>query len=455
MLKEGFEVKEYTLKKFLGRGGFGEVWLAEKKIELADRKVSVALKFLSGENQRLSDYSSVRREINTWIDASGNKNVVSVLDGFMFENMFVIVSEYADNGSLRGWLRQNGGKSPSLEKTVEIMSGILDGLSHLHAQKIIHRDLKPENILLKGDVPCIADFGVSRVVDTASLTGSNFSTNSAGSPLYMSPESFERTKPTPQIDVWSAGVMLFEMLSGKVPYTADTIPALIFEIVTKEPRSLPSDVPENIQTIVKRALARELSERFQTAREMRDALMKAFYLQDRQTFAREEFVTTQKKFVSEDISAQTVPLGYEKGGNENNQSKNTNKKLYGWIGLGAGAVLAAAIGVYTVTQSSNENKPNQENITISNQTVNSSVEVKNTENPEPVNTTKTEKIETAINPQNNTIAVENPNSEKRKTQSNERSVTAKKEAKTEKVTSKTPQKSKKEVTLDDLLKRKN
>jgi serine/threonine protein kinase len=450
MLKVGFEIKEYTLKKFLGRGGFGEVWLAEKKIELADRKVSVALKFLSGENQRISDYSSVRREINTWIDASGNRNVVSVLDGFLFENMFVIVSEYADNGSLRDWLRRFGGKSPNLEKTVEIMSGILDGLSHLHAQKIIHRDLKPENILLKGDVPCIADFGVSRMIETVSLTSSNFGTNSAGSPLYMSPESFERTKPAPQIDIWSAGVMLFEMLSGKTPYTADTIPALIYEIVSKEPRSLPADVPENIQNVVRKALSKELSERFQTAREMRDALMKAFYLQSQQTFAREEFITTRKKFASEDSFAQTVPLNSEKIGSEIGQSKNinSNKKLYGWVGLGAGAILAAAIGVLTITQSSNEKNPVQENITISNQTANSSVEVKKQENPEPVNTPK---IEAAIDSQDNSDEITNSNIEKRKSLPDARAVKDEREVTNKKAASKTPKKDKKKVTLDDLI----
>ncbi len=267
MLKEGIEIKDYTLKRFLGRGGFGEVWLAEKKIEIADKKVSFALKFLSGDNQSLSEFSSVRREINTWIEASGNNNVVSVLDGFIHQNYFVIVSEYADGGSLRQWLRNSGGKSPSIEKTVELMGGILDGLSHLHARKIVHRDLKPENILLKGEMPCIADFGVSKMVETVSLTSSQLGTNSAGSPLYMSPESFERIKPAPQIDVWSAGVILFEMLSGKTPYTADTIPALIFEIVTKEPRQLPASVSLAMRNVVKKSLEKNVSERFQTAKE--------------------------------------------------------------------------------------------------------------------------------------------------------------------------------------------
>jgi serine/threonine protein kinase len=184
MLKEGLQIKDYTLKTFLGKGSFGQVWLAEKKIEIADKKVPFALKFISDNTYGISDYSSVKREINTWIDASGHKNIISVQDGFIYEDFFVIVSEYANNGCLRQWLRDQGGKSPGLEKTVEIMSGILDGLTHLHTQNIIHRDLKPENVLLKGDVPCIADFGVSRIVDTTSLEISQSGTNTAGSPLY-------------------------------------------------------------------------------------------------------------------------------------------------------------------------------------------------------------------------------------------------------------------------------
>lgn len=446
MLKEGFEIKEYTLKKFLGRGGFGEVWLAEKKIELADKKVQVALKFLSGENQRLSEYSSVKREINTWIDASGNKNVVSVLDGFIFDNLFIIVSEYADNGSLRDWLRRNGGKSPGLEKTVEIMSGILDGLSHLHSQKIVHRDLKPENILLKGDVPCIADFGVSRVIETVSLTSSNFGTNSAGSPLYMSPESFERTKPTPQIDIWSAGVMLFEMLSGKPPYTGDTIPALIFEIVTKEPRLLPSDVPENIQRVVKKALTKELSERFQTAREMRDALMKAFYLQDSpQTFVREEFITTQKKSVSEDSLAQTVPMNYENNSQTGqNENAGSNKKLYGWVGLGAGAILATVIGIIGVTQFSNRNSSNHSNTSNSAQTTNSEkVIVSNSENVGATNSNS------GHSPQIIEKSPEKPIETKLKTVQTPRPTPAKIKSASTKAAPKPT--AKKKVTLDDLI----
>lgn len=279
MLQIGDEIKDYTLVKFLGKGGFGEVWLAEKRIELGDKRIPFALKFISGENRGGTDLDTVKREVNTWIDASGNKQVVSVLDGFLHQDMFVIVSEYADGGSLRQWLKENGGKAPTIEKAIELMGGILDGLTHLHNNKIVHRDLKPENILLKGDVPCIADFGVSRVIETLSF-GDSFGTNSAGSPHYMSPESFERIVPSPQVDVWSAGVILYEMLCGKFPYQADTVPALVFEIITKDPKPIPPNIPQDIQDVVKKALSKHAVERYSTAKEMRDALLKAFYLQD-------------------------------------------------------------------------------------------------------------------------------------------------------------------------------
>jgi serine/threonine protein kinase len=436
MLKEGLEVKDYTLKKFLGKGGFGEVWLAEKKIEIADRKVPFALKFISNNNQEISDYSTVRREINTWIDASGNKNIISVHDGFIYENLFVIVSEYANNGSLRQWLKEHGGKSPGLEKTVEVMSGILDGLTHLHGQNIVHRDLKPENVLLKGDVPCIADFGVSRIVESVSLDISQAGTNTAGSPLYMSPESFERNKPSPQIDIWSAGVMLFEMLSGKTPYIADTIPSLIYEIVTKEPRSLPADIPESFHKVVKKALAKDISDRFSSAREMREALTQALH-PEHQTSGIDMLKTLPVN--NESPTVQFIE----------NKSDKGKKKTFVWAGLSAAIILAAAIGIFTLTQSSADSNSNQRNDFISNQAVLTEKNINN--NSAAVN-------ETIPAPQNIEKPIEKPiekktekiNVEKEKPQPNQRTATKADSAPVKAPPKRTPQ-TKKKVTLDDLI----
>lgn len=365
MLKIGDEIKDYTLVKFLGKGGFGEVWLAEKKIEIADKKVPFALKFLSNQNHGGIDIDTVKREVNTWIEASGNKQVVSVLDAFLHNEMFVIVSEYADGGSLRDWLKNNGGKAPTIEKAVELMGGVLDGLTHLHNLKIVHRDLKPENILLKGDVPCIADFGVSRVIETLSF-GEAFGTNAAGSPHYMSPESFERIIPSPQVDVWSAGVILYEMLCGKFPYQADTVPALVFEIITKDPKPMPATVPIEIQNVVKKALSKHAVERFASAKEMRDALLKAFYLQDQLPTANSEVLRNSKE------SALQMAQSPNFSTNETiKQDFAAPKKSFGWAYLAGGLIfLLGAVGIGAWALLGNRTKTAQENPPASNQNSN-------------------------------------------------------------------------------------
>lgn len=452
MLKEGLEIREYTLNRFLGKGSFGEVWLAEKKIEIADKKVPFALKFISGSVYDVSDYSNVKREINTWIDASGHKNIISVLDGFVYENMFVIVSEYANSGSLRHWLRTQGGKVAGLEQTVEIMCGVLDGLTHLHSQNIIHRDLKPENVLLKGDVPCIADFGVSRIVETVSLEMSS-GTNTAGSPLYMSPESFERIKPTPQIDIWSAGVMLFEMLSGRTPYASDTIPGLIYEIVTKEPRSLPAEIPQSFHRVIKKALAKDVSQRFTTAKEMREALMRALYSQHTDTSDAIPVESPGAETVKNDSQIhllETQPMTREISAAEIKQSRKKSVSV-AFLGIGAIAFLAAIFGIYTFTKSSAETNANQAD-SISNQSI--VVETNTNNNANSIgNISNTANVEVTAKPPINEKPVEKTveKANRENPPADKKIAATKVETPVKKDAAKKNQSEKKKVDLDDLI----
>jgi serine/threonine protein kinase len=276
MLDEGDRIREYTLKKFLGSGSYGDVWLAEKEIELADEGIPFALKFLTDQSGKGINTETVKNEVRTWIKAGNNFNIVPVYDGFIHGRFLVIVSEYVDGGSLRDWLESNNRKAPSLEKAVEMIRGILRGLTHLHARKIIHRDLKPENILLKDEIPKITDFGVSRMVETFSQSTALRHTKGAGSPLYMPPEAFSDGNPMPQLDTWSAGVMFYEMLSGGFPFNATNLFALFSEIATKEPKPLTSDVPKEMQEFVSISLVKDISGRFQTSAKMSEALEKAW-----------------------------------------------------------------------------------------------------------------------------------------------------------------------------------
>lgn len=262
MLQKGGKVGDYTLVRFLGRGQFGVVWLAEKEIALSQRRFRHALKFLpSGGDE--AGKKLIQAEIDTWVEASGHPNVMSVLDMMLIDEHIVIASEFADSGSLMDWLRRSNGKAPSEEKALQMMSGILSGIEHLHSRNVVHRDLKPDNILLQGNTPRITDFGISRIVSANSL-----SAVAMGSPFYMSPEAFDGGKSR-QTDIWSAGVILYEMLTGSHPYRSDSIYGLVAAIRQQEPTPLPDTVSPGIVSIVETALQKDLTRRYRSAKDMR------------------------------------------------------------------------------------------------------------------------------------------------------------------------------------------
>jgi formylglycine-generating enzyme required for sulfatase activity/tRNA A-37 threonylcarbamoyl transferase component Bud32 len=196
---------------------------------------------------------------------------MSVLDMLVHNDHIIIASEYAEGGSLKKWLSQSDGRAPSHEKALEMMTGILSGIEHLHSRNVVHRDLKPDNILLQGNFPRITDFGISRIISAGSM-----STVAMGSPFYMSPESFDGSKST-QTDIWSAGVILYEMLTGEHPYRSETIFGLVSAIRQNIPKPLPDNIPAGIRNVVETALQKDLAIRYQTAQDMRSAIEQQLY----------------------------------------------------------------------------------------------------------------------------------------------------------------------------------
>jgi serine/threonine protein kinase len=251
----------YQLIRKLGKGAFGEVWLAKNVKVLAAREV--ALKIPLDEE---IDLDAIRHEAAIWIAASGHTNVLPIIEADVYSDYVVIASEYAPDGSLEQWLKRHGGRAPSIAEAVEMTRGILAGLEHLHARRIIHRDLKPANILLQGATPRIADFGISRVFKSTS-----HSQMSAGTPVYMAPEAFQR-KRNEQTDLWSVGVILYQILAGRLPFTGQDIAEVMGAIMNEEPPSLPNSVPASLRQVVAKALKKKPAERYQSAAEMCAAL---------------------------------------------------------------------------------------------------------------------------------------------------------------------------------------
>lgn len=273
MFQANQQFGNYTLVKRIGRGGFGEVWLAEHRTELLTTQVAVKL-----PHREQVNLEAIRQEAQLWARASGHANILPIIEANIYDGQIVIVSEYAPDGSLEEMLHQE----IPIKQTLEIVTGILNGLEFLHARQIIHRDIKPANILLQGETPRLADFGISRIIKTTAI-----STAIVGTPRYMAPEAFDG-KRTVQTDIWSVGVILYQMITGNIPFRQDNPTELMWAIVTKDPEPVSESVQPDLRRIIQRALAKLPENRFPTAREMREELQRALLNISHPTFAPTE-----------------------------------------------------------------------------------------------------------------------------------------------------------------------
>ena len=260
MFNPGDQIGPYTLKNKLGRGAFGVVWLAERRTQITTTTAAIKIPL----DEEIS-IEAIKNEADLWVRASGHPNVLPIIDADIYGDYVIIASEYAPDGSLDSYLKING-KAKSDEEAVEIVAGILAGLEHLHSRSIIHRDLKPANILFQGSTPRLADFGISRVLKSTSQSSSVM-----GTPSYMAPEAFDN-KRTEQTDIWSVGVIFYQLLSGHLPFEQADITSLLGAILTRNPDPLPITVPKSLQNVIERALAKDPVFRYKSAAEMRTAL---------------------------------------------------------------------------------------------------------------------------------------------------------------------------------------
>ena len=259
MFQSGQQIGKYTLVEKLGRGSFGEVWMALRRAKFVTTRVAVKLPL-----KETIDTEDIKHEALLWEKASGHPNVLPIIEADEYDDQIVIVSEFAPDGSLEDLLEK--GDALPLKQTIEIAVGIAQGLKFLHARRIIHRDIKPANILLQGDLPRLTDFGLSRL-----WLGNSMSAQVSGTPFYMAPEAFNR-KRNEQTDVWSFGVVLYEMLTGRMPFAGIDVAELYASVLNEEPRPMPDEVPAFLQKIVLKALEKSSETRYQNVSEMLEDL---------------------------------------------------------------------------------------------------------------------------------------------------------------------------------------
>lgn len=276
------KIGQYKLIKKIARGGFGEVWQAEKQSPLVTKKVAIKLPLDAS-----IDIETIKQEATLWEEASGHPNVVPLIDADIYDGQIVIVSEYASGGSLADKLKDVA--FLPIEEAVEITIGILNGLEFLHSKKIIHRDIKPANILMHNGTPRLTDFGISRAMRTDTI-----STGIYGTVNFMPPESFEGIR-SEQTDIWSVGVLLYKILTGKLPFPQLHPKEAMFAIITKEPEPLPFEIPVRLQEIIYKSLAKNTAPnqipplRYSSAAQMRADLQEFL-----KTYLTEPVFTTRK-----------------------------------------------------------------------------------------------------------------------------------------------------------------
>src|SRR5882672_10148283 len=265
----------YRIVSKIGAGGMGEVYLAQDT--KLDRKV--AIKFLHEEFSK--DVDKLNRFVQEAKAASAlnHPNILTVYEIGEVDGKNYIATELIDGQTLREHLSHKD--SLQLNQILKIGVQVSEALSAAHLAGIIHRDIKPENIMLRKDgYAKVLDFGLAKLSEPGAVaTGSAGSEDATraqvnttpgmvmGTVSYMSPEQARGTTTDARTDIWSLGVVLYEMLAGKVPFTGETVNHTIVSILEKEPLLL-TNVPAELQRIVRKSMTKDVEMRYQSAHDL-------------------------------------------------------------------------------------------------------------------------------------------------------------------------------------------
>ena len=269
MIAKGQKISDrYQIIKSIGEGGMANVYLAYDTI----LERNVAVKVLRGD--LANDEKFVRRFQREALQASSlsHPNIVEVYDVGEDNGEYYIVMEYVEGKHLKGLLKKRG--KLTIPEVVDIMIQVTSGLTVAHDSYIIHRDIKPQNIMiLDNGLVKLTDFGIALAMNSTQLTQTN---SVMGSVHYLPPEGASGKGATLQSDIYSLGILMYELLTGKLPFRGETAVEIALKQL-KEPmpsirKEIP-DIPQSIENIILRATAKNPKNRYADAREMHDDLL--------------------------------------------------------------------------------------------------------------------------------------------------------------------------------------
>lgn len=258
----------YLIQSLVGVGGMANVYRG------VDEKTGNAIAVKVLKEEFLDNEELVRRFKNESkaISILDHPNIVKVYDVSVTDRLQYIVMEYVDGITLKEYLKQRGG-ALTWKETVHFATQVLGALQHAHSKGIIHRDVKPQNIMLLADGSIkMMDFGIARFSRAQSQTVSD---KAIGSVHYISPEQAKGDKTDARTDLYSVGVMLYEMLSGRLPFDGDGAVSIAIMQISDKAKPLAQvapNVPEGLRQITEKAMEKDPAKRYQSAQEMLDAI---------------------------------------------------------------------------------------------------------------------------------------------------------------------------------------
>jgi len=257
----------YQIERELGKGAMGAVYLG--KDPKISRTVAIKTMALSQEFED-DELAQVKQRFFREAETAGrlnHPNIVTIFDAGEEQDLAYIAMEFLKGNDLKNYVKPD--TILPIKQVLSIIQRSADGIDYAHQHNVVHRDIKPANIMWdpKTNSCKITDFGIAHITDSSKTrTGMVL-----GTPSYMSPEQLAGRKVTGQSDIFSLGVMLFQMVTGQLPFTADSMTSLMYKIANEEhpsPDSINPDVPRCVTIIINRAMAKDVTKRYQRGKEM-------------------------------------------------------------------------------------------------------------------------------------------------------------------------------------------
>lgn len=263
------QLGRYEVISELGQGAMGVVYKA--KDPLIDREVAIKTINLSLAQEEREEYEARFYQEAKAAGRLSHPNIVTIYDVGRSDDIAYIAMEYLHGRELRDILNDN--KILPINQVLDITAQVALGLSYAHEHHIVHRDVKPSNIMVVSDGHVkITDFGIARMASAAVRTQTGMV---LGSPKYMSPEQVMGKLTDQRSDIFSLGVMLYEMLTGQAPFMGENVNAIMYQTLNAipvSPSNINSNVPEMLNYIVAKALAKDLDSRYQNSRDFANDL---------------------------------------------------------------------------------------------------------------------------------------------------------------------------------------